>query len=122
MSIMYSGRAYTMREQGEDLTINWAGAYDPGYTAVTEDAPHKANARKFLDWVVDHPEAQAKWAKSMQYSVPHPGALKMLPKDMASTLADYPANYEPLAQQDFDWYLANKSEIDRGIQQIVQGG
>lgn len=122
MSVMYSGRAYTMKKQGTDLTINWAGAYDPGYTAITKGAPHKENAQKFLDWVVDHPEAQAEWAKSMQYSVPHPKALEMLPKDVASTLADYPPNYQRLGQQDFEWYLANKAEIDRGIQQIVQGG
>jgi spermidine/putrescine-binding protein len=121
MGIIYSGRAYNVRNTGTDVTINWAGAYDPGYTAIATDAPHPAAAAAFMDWVVEHPEAQAKWAEQMQYSVPSPKALELMPADIAQTLADYPANFEKLGQQDFDWYLQNKDAIDTGMSQIIQG-
>ncbi|GLU49092.1 extracellular solute-binding protein [Nocardiopsis ansamitocini] len=122
LGIFMSGRAYNLAETGMDVTVNWAGSYDPGYTMAVTDAPNQEEAMQFLQWVVDHPEAQAAWAEEMQYSVPSPDALDLLPTEVAETLADYPANFEGLAQQDFEWYLENKSEIDSGMQQIIQGG
>lgn len=122
MSIMYSGRAYSLVDKGTPLTINWAGTYDPGFTAEVVDAPHPEAAQKFLDWVVENPDAQAKWAEQMQYSVPSPDALKSLPVNVAERLADYPENFDALGKQDFEWYVENKSAIDQGLNQIVQGG
>lgn len=122
MIIMYSGRAFSVQDGGTPLTINWAGTYDPGYTAAVVDAPHPEAAREFLDWVVAHPEAQAQWAEKMQYSVPSPDALTQMPIEVAERLADYPENYERLGQQDFPWYVENKPAIDEGLNQIVQGG
>lgn len=121
MSIMYSGRAYSLVDKGTPLTINWAGTYDPGFTAEVVDAPHPEAAKKFLDWVVEHPDAQAKWAEQMQYSVPSPDALESLPKNVAERLADYPANFDALGKQDFEWYVENKAAIDQGLNQIIQG-
>jgi putative spermidine/putrescine transport system substrate-binding protein len=121
MIIMYSGRAYNVQDGGTPVTINWAGTYDPGYTAAVVDAPHPEAAQRFMDWVVQHPEAQAKWAEQMQYSVPSPKALQMLPAEIAERLADYPANYEKLGQQDFPWYVDNKAAIDQRLNQIIQG-
>lgn len=122
MGIMYSGRAYSVQDSGTPLTINWAGTYDPGFTAQVADAPNPEAATKFMDWVVEHPEAQAKWAEQMQYSVPSPKALESLSQEVAERLADYPANFDGLGQQDFEWYVENKEAIDSGINKIVQGG
>ncbi|GAB2449768.1 ABC transporter substrate-binding protein [Nocardioides hungaricus] len=122
MIIMYSGRAYSVQDSGTPLTINWAGTYDPGYTAQVADAPNPEAAARFLDWVVANPEAQAKWAEEMQYSVPSPDALDLMPADVAQRLADYPANFEKLGQQDFPWYVENQKAIDSGLNQIIQGG
>jgi putative spermidine/putrescine transport system substrate-binding protein len=121
MIIMYSGRAYNVQDGGTPVTINWAGTYDPGYTAEVVDAPHPETAKRFMDWVVQHPEAQAKWAEQMQYSVPSPKALEMLPEEVAKRLADYPANYDKLGQQDFPWYVDNKAAIDQQLNEIIQG-
>lgn len=121
MSIMYSGRAYNLQDSGTPVTINWSGVYDPGFTAQVKDAPHPEAARKFMDWVAAHPKAQAAWAEQMLYSVPSPQALEELPTSVAERLADYPANYQGLAKQDFPWYVANKQQIDTTLNQIIQG-
>ncbi len=120
MGIIYSGRAYNVAKT-TDVTINWSGAYDPGYTAIAKGAPHPNAAAAFMNWVANNADAQAKWSQEMQYSVPNPKALQIMPEDIAKTLADYPDNFEKLAQQDFPWYLQNKKEIDDGMNEIIQG-
>lgn len=122
MIIMYSGRAYSLVDNGTPLTINWAGTYDPGFTAQVADAPHPEAASQFMDWVAANPDAQAKWAEQMQYSVPSPAALESLPTEVAERLADYPQNFDVLGKQDFEWYVDNKSELDNGLNQVIQGG
>jgi putative spermidine/putrescine transport system substrate-binding protein len=119
---IYSGRAYNLVDEGLDITVNWAGAYDPGYTAIATDAPNQANAERFLQWVAENPEAQAGFAEDMSYGVPNAEALEILPTEVAERLADYPENFEQLALQNFAWYLANKDEVDSAIRAIVQGG
>lgn len=120
MGLIYSGRAYNLAKE-MNLTINWGGVYDPGYTAIATGAPHQEAAEKFMTWVVDHPEAQAGFAEAMNYGVPSAEAIEMLPTDVASTLADYPDNFALLVQQNFPWYLANKDEVDSSIRTVVQG-
>jgi putative spermidine/putrescine transport system substrate-binding protein len=122
MIMMYSGRAYDLEDTGTPVTINWSGTYDPGFTAQVAGAPHPEAALRFLDWVVAHPDAQAKWAEQMQYGVPSPKALQLMPPNIAQRLADYPANYNRLGQQDFSWYVQHKEEIDKAINSIIQGG
>jgi len=122
ISLHYSGRGYSLLDEGLDATLNWAGVYDPGFTAVAADAPHPTAAAEFMKWVVENAQAQADWSEAMGYSVPSTEALELMPAELSERLADYPANFELLAQQDFDWYLANKDAIDSGIREIVQGG
>ncbi|MGP4110209.1 extracellular solute-binding protein [Streptomyces sp. 4N509B] len=122
MGIMYSGRAFNLADNGMDLTISWSGVYTPGHTALVEGGPNTEGAERFLEWIASNPEAQAEWSQMMNYSVPHPEALRMLPEEEASRLSDWPANHERIALQDVPWYLEHKEEIDSGIQQIVQGG
>lgn len=122
MAIVYNGRAYSLQDEGVNITINWGGTYDPGYTGMVADAPHPEAAREFMDWLVTHPEAQAKWAEHINYSVAHPEALALLPEDVASRFPDYPENKAKLGVQDFAWYVENKKEIDAGLNQVIQGG
>lgn len=120
--LIYSGRAYNLVDEGLDITVNWSGVYDPGYTAIATDAPNQAAAEKFMKWVAENPEAQAGFAQDMSYGVPNAAALDLMPKEAAERLADFPANFEKLAQQNFAWYLENKDAVDTGIRNIVQGG
>ncbi|MDT0268842.1 extracellular solute-binding protein [Streptomyces sp. DSM 44915] len=122
LGFMYSGRAFNLADTGLDVTVNWAGVYTPGHTALVADGPNQEGAARFLEWIAEHPEAQAEWSQLMNYSVPHPEALAALPAEEAERLSDWPANRELIAAQDVPWYLANKPEIDRGIQQTIQGG
>lgn len=122
LGFMYSGRAFNLADNGLDLSVNWAGVYTPGHTALVADSPNPDGATQFLEWVAAHPEAQAEWSQIMNYSVPHPEALESLPTEEAERLSDWPANRELIADQNVSWYLEHKQEIDRGIQQITQGG
>lgn len=122
MSIALSGRAFSLRDSGTPLTINWAGSYDPGFEALVADGPNTENARKFLDWLVFNPEAQANWAEAMGYSVPSAKALDLLPVDVREQFVDYPPNLQGLGLQDFPWYVENKEEIDKGFNSVIQGG
>jgi putative spermidine/putrescine transport system substrate-binding protein len=121
MGLIYSGRAQNLVDEGLPITVNWAGIYDPGYTAIATDAPHQDAAEQFMTWVADNPEAQAGFAEDMAYGVPSPEALALLDPEVAKTLADYPENFDKLTQQNFAWYLANKDEIDSAIRTVVQG-
>ncbi|MDR5701913.1 extracellular solute-binding protein [Agromyces aerolatus] len=120
--LIYSGRAYNLVDEGLDITVNWSGVYDPGYTAIATGAPNQAAAEQFMQWVAENPEAQAGFAEDMSYGVPNAEALEVMPQEAAERLADYPANFEQLVQQNFTWYLANKEAVDTGIRNVVQGG
>lgn len=119
--LIYSGRGYNLVDEGLDITVNWAGVYDPGYTAIATDAPNQANAELFMKWVSENIEGQAGFAEDLSYGVPNGEALESLPTDVAERLADYPANFEKLTLQNFAWYLANKDLVDGAIRTIVQG-
>lgn len=121
MGLIYSGRAQNLVDEGLDVTVNWAGVYDPGYTAIATDAPHQEAAEQFMQWVANNPEAQAGFAEDMSYGVPSAEALELLDPEVAATLADYPENFEKLTLQNFEWYLANKDEVDSAIRTVVQG-
>jgi putative spermidine/putrescine transport system substrate-binding protein len=122
MGIVFSGRAYSLVDEGLNPTIHWAGVYDPGVTVRVKDAPHPEAAEKFMTWMVNNPEAQANWAEAMQNSVGSTKALDMLPDEVRSRFADYPENLANLGLQDIDWFVENQKEIEGAINQIIQGG
>lgn len=121
MAIARSGRAYTLVDEGLNIQVNWAGIYDPGFTAIAKDAPNRENADLYMEWLAGNAEAQAGFAEQIQYSVPNPRAFDLMDPKVAERLADYPANFEKLGQQDFDWYLQNKTEIDEALRSVIQG-
>ena len=121
IAIARSGRVYTLIDEGMNMQVNWAGVYDPGFTSIAVDAPNRANAERYLEWLAANTEAQAGFAEQLQYSVPNPGAIDLLDETVASRLADYPENFEQLGTQDFEWYLEHKSEVDAAIRSVVQG-
>src|SRR5690606_23590149 len=72
LGIARGGRAYTQIDNGLNLKVNWAGVYDPGFTAIAKGAPHKKEAERYLEWLAKNAEAQAGFAKQLKYSVPNP--------------------------------------------------
>jgi putative spermidine/putrescine transport system substrate-binding protein len=121
MGLMFSGRAFQLVDEGVDLSISWDGVYMVGLTEVLEDAPHKETAFRFIEWLADNPEAQAKWSEAMNYTVASQEVFDYLPEETAERLATFPANYEQLVLQDFPWHAAHKDEIDAALLAVIQG-
>lgn len=122
MGIMWSGRAYELIDEGMDLEVNWdGGVYEPSYWAVVKGAPNEAQAFDLLEWIATNPEAQSKWAESLNYSVPNPDALDMLPPEFASKLADEPDNFAKLVTPNFEWYAQNTQELNSRYEDFVRG-
>ncbi len=122
IGILYSGRALALKEQGLNLEIGWdGGIYEPGYWAVVRGSQHAAAAQQFMAWIADHPEAQAKWAEAMQYSVPNPKAFDLMKPEVAAGLADNPANAAKLARMNYRWMVGHADEVNGEWKSFLQG-
>jgi len=122
MGIMWSGRAYRLINNGVNLKVVWdGGAYEPGYWAVVKGAPNKDEAFRFMEWIADHPEEQAKWSQELDYSVPNPAALDSLPKKEADQLVDNPVNFDKLGVPNWDWYIENADELNQRFSDYLKG-
>ncbi|MCW2951757.1 MAG: extracellular solute-binding protein family 1 [Conexibacter sp.] len=124
MALMWSGRAWRLKDNGMNIQINLdGGAYEPAIWAVIKGSKHVDESLKFMQWIADHPEAQARWAAALDYSVPSPKAMKLLPKAKAIRLADYPPNFRKLAVPNFQWYAEpkNAAAMNQQWQNYVRG-
>lgn len=122
IGILYSGRALALRDEGLNLEIAWdGGVYEPGYWAVVRGSKHGAAAQQFMQWIADNPEAQAKWAEAMQYSVPNPRAFDLMKPEVAAGLADNPENSQKLARMNFRWMVENADEVNGEWKSFLQG-
>ncbi|NJC67722.1 extracellular solute-binding protein [Planosporangium flavigriseum] len=122
LGILYSGRIYLLKEQGTPVKPVWKGGlYNPGYMAVVKGSQHKDAAFRFLQWIAEHPEAQAGWASGTRNSVPNPKSFDTMTPQLRESLADWPANREVLANINYDWYVKNLDEVNRRWQEFLRG-
>jgi spermidine/putrescine-binding protein len=122
MGQVWSGRAYNVLDSGVDLEIVWDRAiYEPGFWFAFEGAPHQEAAFQFLQWVAANAEAQAGWATEMSYGPANPDAFNFMEEDVATRLADYPANFEKLVVPDWQWYAENFEEIQQRWNEFLAG-
>lgn len=121
MGIIWSGRAYDLAAKGMNLQINWGGGvYEPSYWAVVKGG-NERDGFKLLDWIATHPDAQAKWATDLHYSVPNPKALESLPPDLASQMVDSESNFDKLVTPNFAWYAKNTKQLNGRYADFVRG-
>ena len=124
MGILWSGRAYSLLDEGMNLEIVWNDAvYEPSFWTVVKGAPNEEGAFDFLSWLAKQPKAQAGWAEELNYSVPHPKAFDFLSEQDAKRQADFPANFDVMAIPNWEWYADpdNKSELDNRFQSYLRG-
>lgn len=122
MGISYSGRAYAVGADMENLEVNWdQGIYNPGFWNVVEGSDHSEAAWEFVEWVASHPEAAANWGVALGYSIPNPDSFDYIEDDVAATLADYPANRDVLGDMNFEWYVENYKEVNDRWQEFLRG-
>ncbi len=122
MGISYSGRAYAVGQEMENLEISWnQGLYNPGFWNVVEGSDHSEAAWEFVEWVATHPEAAANWGSALGYSVPNPESFDYIDEDVAKTLSDFPENREQLGLMNYDWYVENYQEVNDRWQEFLRG-
>lgn len=119
-ALMWNGRAYVVkRDNLPGLQMSWSGATianGDGYS-ILKDAPNKKNAEKFLTWLANHPENQAKWSEALTYPTPTKELNSMLPKDIAAAL---PVGHDPVMLNS-DWLAKNQQDMQRNWQQFLGG-
>ncbi|MGI5157338.1 extracellular solute-binding protein [Microbispora sp. CA-102843] len=122
MGIAYSGRAFGLADNGTPLQVQWkGGVYNPGFWNVATGAPHSKAAFQFMEWIANHPEAQAKWAEKTKYSVPSPKAFDYMDDTFKKQLADWPDNRKQLTTLNYDWYVKNAQDVNRRWQEFLRG-
>jgi len=122
IGLMWSNLAYQLAAAGAPLKIVWAGgAYEPRYWAVLAGAPHARAAFGLLEWIADHPAAEARWAQLTRASVPNPAARAHLPASLVAQLADNPSNRAQTGMPDIEWYSLYGGELDTEFMKMVAG-
>jgi putative spermidine/putrescine transport system substrate-binding protein len=115
-SILWNGRARDLAMHPTDrMTVeaSWQGAiYEPAFTVMVNGAPHPNAAAKYLEWLVEHPDAMARYSEQTSYGFPSLQLFKLLSDDIARWLPEYPAHFSDQVRIDHSWYLQNKGEID----------
>jgi putative spermidine/putrescine transport system substrate-binding protein len=116
MAVLWNGRARTLAMHPTDrmrVDVSWQGAvYEPGFLAVTAGAPHANAAFAYLEWIVNHPDAMAKYAERTGYGFPNKELFDLLPADIATWIPENPSHFSGQVRVDYRWYLQHKNEVD----------
>lgn len=101
-------------------TVVWKDAgYEPAYTVVIKNAPHKENAFKYLEWYATHPKQQAKWASTTSYGVASAAALKEIDPEAVKWLPE--SHLKDLAPGNIQWWLDNTDALVKRWRQVIGG-
>ena len=80
MSMMYSGRALSVKAGGAAVDVTWNQAVmAPGRWTVLKGAPNPEGARAFLDFFFTRPEAHAAFTQQIFYDTVNKNSVKFLP-------------------------------------------
>lgn len=112
MAMVWSGRAYSLAEQGLPIAVSWQGA--PVNTAlwgVLKGAPHPGAAKAFLDFFVGRPEAHLAFSNQVTNDTLNRKALDLLPEQDRVRRATFPANARAMAETDDVWVAQNRSML-----------
>lgn len=124
MGLLWSGRAYTLEEEGMNVQINWnQSVYEPSFWTAVKGGPNEKGAFEFMKWIANHPKNQAEWGEELNYSVPSPEAFEFFSPDQAKKQADYPANFKLMAEPNWQWVTEGKNaeELNTRYQEFLRG-
>lgn len=116
---MYNGRAFIVkRDSMPELEVSWEDCTMGGVSGygVMNDAPNQDVAFAYLEWIANHPEAQAKWATDIAYSVPGKGVLDMMPAEVREQM---PSAHDCPTVVDNSFRNTNSEEIKAAWQAFL---
>jgi len=112
MSMMWSGRAYTLAGEGTPIGVSWQGApTNIALWGLLKDAPHADAAKAFLDYFLGRPEAHVAFSREITYDTSNRRALDLLPEPEQHQRATFPANAKAMAPVDDAWVAQNRSSL-----------
>jgi putative spermidine/putrescine transport system substrate-binding protein len=120
-AIMWNGRAFVVkRDNIPNLELYWEGTSrsDADGLVVMKDAPHKAAAFKYLQWIAEHPENQAKWTEALTYPTPTKDLLSLISPEIAQAL---PTAHEENIAQDDRWIADHTPDLQKAWKQFLAG-
>jgi len=113
MTMGFTGRAYTAIKDGAPFDISWEGAlHDQGYLAVLKDAPNRAKAIEFLDYMIGNVDGQVSFMNKINYATFTQAALDKVPAADLKFYATVPENAAKVAHPDWEWVAKNQAMLN----------
>jgi putative spermidine/putrescine transport system substrate-binding protein len=113
MMSVWNQRPQNLIREGLPVEIVWEGAeHVPGFYYVAKDAPRKAAAMRFMNFLSD-PEIQASFAEASAYAPTNPDALGLMSPDLKSTMSTNPEFFTQGFVPDANWIGANLADIEK---------
>lgn len=79
MSMMLSGRAQSLKKEGQPVELTWQGAVDDGALwGLMKGTPNRKEALEFLNFWMTRPEAHVEFMKQINYYTANAEAIGML--------------------------------------------
>lgn len=122
MGMIWQTRAASIKAEG--LPLAWSldqSVLVGDRWALVKGAPNRENALQFLEFYLDHPEAQAKFCDAMVCTPPSRKAVKMMSAEAQAGSPLAPGRFEQLIKPDSAWINANTDKLverwNRWVQQ-----
>jgi spermidine/putrescine-binding protein len=104
--------AYQLAAAGNYELVWNDAARSAGSTVVLEKAPNKAEAFRFMEWIVNNPKHVAEWISATGNSVSVPEAFEFIDADLLARIADNPAYQDGLFDINVSWYADNQQDLE----------
>jgi len=119
VAYIWASAATAAKERIPNLQLFWPSAVYQSTTGlgVMKDAPNQAAAFQFIEWVLKHPEAQAKVAESQGLLVPTRDLEKYLSPEAAENLL---TSHEGVVAADGLWIGDNLKDLEEAWNAFIK--
>jgi putative spermidine/putrescine transport system substrate-binding protein len=111
MAAAFNGRITGIQKEGVPVAIQWnQQILLVAYNAVVKGAKNKAEAMKFLAFMVK-PELQAAWVKIIPYPGPSKSMFDHLPAEVSKNLPTNPEYFKLGLQRDYAYWVKHEERL-----------
>lgn len=107
MALGWNGRFQAGIDGGLPIAMSWdQSVAQVGYFMIVKGAPNKAQAVKFLNYIV-RPDVQARFSKYVAYGPVTPKSIAMIDKSLQGRLPSTPDRLSHAVFMDINWWAAH---------------
>lgn len=119
-TMMWSGRAIQLINQGQPLTLTWNQSFElTGYWALAKGAPNPDLAYTFLNFFMTDPKAHLAFSSDMVYDTSNAQALEMVAKDQLKYRSSHAPNLKAIIYPDNGWVIANFDDLQKTYSEVL---